>query len=108
MPKITFIAFDGTQHMAEVDSGISLMEAARDNNITGIDAECGGACACATCHVYVDKEWFPVSGKPSEDEQSLLDFVSGLEEGSRLSCQINITDEMDGLVIRLPETQGLA
>jgi 2Fe-2S ferredoxin len=82
------------------------MEAARDNNVPGIEAECGGACACATCHVYVEQDWLAVTGPALGTERELLDFTDGFEEGSRLSCQIDVTNDMDGLVIRLPETQG--
>jgi 2Fe-2S ferredoxin len=106
MPKITFIEFKDAPHSVEVRAGISLMEAARDNNIRGIEAECGGACACATCHVYIERDWLAVTGRARGVEAGLLESSENCDEGSRLSCQIDITDEMDGLVVRLPEVQG--
>jgi 2Fe-2S ferredoxin len=106
LPTITFIGFDGTERRVNVDKGLTLMEAARDNDILGIEAECGGAGACATCHVYIEKEWLAVSGPAGRVERELLELVEDRREGSRLSCQIDISDEMDGLVVRLPETQG--
>jgi 2Fe-2S ferredoxin len=106
MPRITYIDFDGTQHLVEAETGISLMEAARDNGITSIEAECGGACACATCHVFVDKDWRAVIGSACGPELELLECTESYEEGSRLSCQITIGADMDGLVVRLPEVQG--
>jgi 2Fe-2S ferredoxin len=106
MPTITFIEFNDAQHSVEVQAGISLMEAARDNNIRGIQAECGGACACATCHVYVEQDWLTVTGPARGVEADLLESTGNRGEGSRLSCQIDITDDMDGLIVRLPEVQG--
>jgi 2Fe-2S ferredoxin len=105
MPKITFIELNGAQHSVEVQAGISLMEAARNNNIRGIEAECGGACACATCHVYVERDWLEVTGPARGVELDLLEYTGNRGEGSRLSCQIGITNEMDGLIVRLPEVQ---
>jgi ferredoxin, 2Fe-2S len=105
MAKITYIEHNGRAHEIEVKTGLSVMEGAVKNNIPGIDADCGGACACATCHVYVDPEWLAKTGKPAAMEESMLDFAEAVQENSRLSCQIKVTDELDGLVVRLPESQ---
>jgi 2Fe-2S ferredoxin len=105
MPKITYIQFDGTEETVEARKGLSVMEAAVKNNVPGIDADCGGACACATCHVYVDEAWREKTGEPSAMEESMLDFAEAVEPNSRLSCQIRITDDLDGLIVRLPENQ---
>jgi len=106
MAKITYIEFSGAEHVADVPKGSSVMEGAIKNMIPGIDADCGGACACATCHVYVDPAWTEKVGKPSSMEQSMLDFADEVKDNSRLSCQIPVTDELDGLVVRLPASQG--
>ncbi len=105
MAKITYIEFDGTPHEVDVPSGLSVMEGAVDANIPGIEAECGGMCSCATCHVYVDPAWFEAIGAPEHIERDMLECVLDLEETSRLSCQIEVGDELDGLVVRLPESQ---
>ena len=105
MAKITYIEFDGTEHVVDVRNGLSVMEGAVKNNIPGIDADCGGACACATCHVYVDEAWREATGKPSAMEESMLDFAENVQPNSRLSCQIRVSDALDGLVVRLPENQ---
>ena len=105
MAKVTYIEHDGTAHTIEVRNGLSVMEGAVKNNIPGIDADCGGACACATCHVYVDEAWRARTGVASSMEESMLDFASEVEPNSRLSCQIKITDDLDGLVVRMPENQ---
>ena len=105
MPKITYIEFDGTEHTVEVKKGLSVMEGAVKNNIPGIDADCGGACACATCHVYVDEAWVEKTGERSAMEDSMLDFAENVAENSRLSCQIKVSDDLDGLVVRMPESQ---
>ena len=105
MAKITYIQFDGTETEVEVKPGLSVMEGAIKNNIPGIDADCGGACACATCHVYVDEAWRDKTGEPSAMEESMLDFAEEVQPNSRLSCQIRVTDGLDGLVVRLPENQ---
>ena len=105
MAKITYIQFDGTETAVEVKPGLSVMEGAIKNNIPGIDADCGGACACATCHVYVKEEWLEKTGEPSAMEESMLDFAEEVQPNSRLSCQIRISDALDGLVVRLPENQ---
>ncbi len=106
MPKITYIEQNGTEHVVEADLGLSVMEAAIRNMVPGIDADCGGACACATCHVYVDEAWRAKTGKAEAMEESMLDFAYEPKENSRLSCQIMVTAELDGLVVRLPEFQG--
>ncbi len=106
MVKITFIDADGTARTAEGEEGATVMETAIRNDIPGIVAECGGACACATCHVYVDEEWKEVVGEPSPMEEDMLDFASDVRPTSRLSCQIRITPELDGLVVHTPKHQG--
>jgi 2Fe-2S ferredoxin len=105
MAKITYIEFNGTEHVVDVKAGLSVMEGAVKNNIPGIDADCGGACACATCHVYVDEAWREATGKPSAMEESMLDFADNVEPNSRLSCQIQVNDALEGLVVRMPESQ---
>ena len=105
MAKITYIEFNGTEHVIDVKNGLSVMEGAVKNNIPGIDADCGGACACATCHVYVDDAWVAKAGAKSAMEDSMLDFADNVEPNSRLSCQIKVTDELDGMIVRMPESQ---
>lgn len=105
MPKITYIEFNGTEHVIDGSVGATVMETAIKNSVPGIDADCGGACACATCHVYVDPAWSKVTGEASEMEEDMLDFAFDVRENSRLSCQIKITEDFDGLVVRLPEKQ---
>ena len=105
MAKVTYIQFDGTETAVEVRNGLSVMEGAIKNNIPGIDADCGGACACATCHVYVDAAWEDKTGEKSAMEESMLDFAENVEPNSRLSCQIKVSDTLDGLVVRMPESQ---
>ena len=105
MAKITYIEFDGTEHTVEVRNGLSVMEGAVKHNVPGIDADCGGACACATCHVYVDEAWREKTGSASAMEESMLDFAQNVQPNSRLSCQIRVSDALDGLVVRMPEDQ---
>ena len=105
MPKITYIEHDGTEHVVDAKSGESVMEAAVRNNIPGIDADCGGACACATCHVFVDPAFIDKTGTKEAMEQSMLDFAEGVQDNSRLSCQIMISDDLDGLKVTTPESQ---
>src|ERR1700761_3823523 len=105
MAKITYIEHDGTEHVLDVKPGLSVMEGAVKNNIPGIDADCGGACACATCHVYVDEAWVGKTGKRFVMEESMLDFAEDVRPNSRLSCQIRVTPELDGLVVSMPESQ---
>ena len=105
MAKITYIEHDGTEHVVEVKNGMSVMEGAIKNNVPGIDADCGGACACATCHVYVDAAFEGLTGEKSAMEESMLDFAENVEPNSRLSCQIKVSDALDGLIVRMPESQ---
>ena len=105
MPKITYIEHNGTEHVVDAKAGQTVMEGAVKNKVPGIDADCGGACACATCHVFVDPAWTDRTGAVSPMEESMLDFAEGVEPNSRLSCQIKVTDALDGLVVRMPETQ---
>ncbi|MEL7299083.1 MAG: 2Fe-2S iron-sulfur cluster-binding protein [Pseudomonadota bacterium] len=106
MAKITFVAHDGATHHVEASAGETLMEAARNNNVPGIEADCGGACACATCHAYISESWAEKMPAMDPLEEDMLDFAQAQIPGrSRLSCQIKITDEMDGLVVDLPESQ---
>jgi ferredoxin, 2Fe-2S len=106
MPAITFIDSHGESRTVDAESGSTVMEAALRNDIPQIEAECGGACSCATCHVYVAEDWFERTGGPSPMEEDMLDFAYGVQPTSRLSCQIKITDELDGLVVNTPERQG--
>ena len=106
MAKITFVAFDGTRHDVEAANGSTVMENAIRNGVPGIEAECGGACACATCHVYVDEAWSERVGKPEAMEEDMLDFAFDVRPTSRLSCQIRVSDALDGLVVAVPERQG--
>ena len=105
MAKITFVDHTGESRSVEAESGSTVMEAAIRNAIPGIEAECGGACACATCHVYVDEAWLEKTGDKSAMEESMLDFAENVEPNSRLSCQIKVTDALDGLVVKMPESQ---
>lgn len=106
MPKIVFVEHNGTVHEVEAETGSTVMEAAIRNLVPGIEAECGGALACATCHVYVDQPWDEKTGKPSEMEEDMLDFAFDVKPNSRLSCQIKVTDDLDGLTVHVPERQG--
>jgi ferredoxin, 2Fe-2S len=106
MPKVTCITHDGNAHELAAENGATLMETAIRNMIQGIEAECGGACACATCHVYVDDAWTEIVGEPGPMEEDMLDFAYDVRPTSRLSCQIKIADKLDGLVVRVPERQG--
>jgi 2Fe-2S ferredoxin len=105
MARITYVEFDGTQHSIEVPPGQSVMEGAVRNGVPGIDADCGGNCACATCHVYVDEAWLGRVEGPLEGEKSMLEYVQKAKPNSRLSCQIAVTPELDGLVVSTPERQ---
>ena len=105
MPKITYIQPDGAQTSVDAAVGVTVMEAAKLNLVPGIEAECGGACACATCHVYVSDEWIEKTGKPSEMEEDMLDFAFDVRDTSRLSCQIKVSEELDGLIVTVPEKQ---
>ena len=105
MPKITYIAHDGTERVVEVPAGLSVTEGAVKNMVPGIDADCGGACACSTCHVYVDAAWTEKVGKPNDVEADMLDFAFDVRDNSRLSCQMKVTEALDGLIVRTPERQ---
>lgn len=106
MPKVTYIEHGGAEHVVDVPVGENVMRGALYNGIEGIVGECGGGLACATCHCYVDEEWLGRTGTPSEAEVQMFDSASSeVKPNSRLSCQITVTDELDGLVVRLPETQ---
>ena len=106
MPKLTIVAFDGTKFELDVASGSTVMENAVKNSVPGVEAECGGACACATCHVYIDDSWSEKVGAPDVMEEDMLDFAYGQKPTSRLSCQVKMTDDLDGLVVHVPERQA--
>ena len=106
MTKITFQTVDGTRYDLDASDGTTAMENAVRNDVPGIEAECGGACACATCHVYVDEAWRAKVGEPEAMEEDMLDFAYDVRPSSRLSCQIKVRDELDGLVVRVPERQA--
>jgi 2Fe-2S ferredoxin len=106
MPKITFIEHDGTEHTVDATVGDSVMETALAKSVPGIVAECGGSCTCATCHVYVDEAWADRLPPAAPEEQDMLDFAFEVKDNSRLSCQIKVTAEIDGLIVRTPAYQG--
>lgn len=105
MPKVKFIEFNGTEHVVEGNAGESLMLAATGNLVPGIDADCGGECSCATCHCLVDPAWLGKTGEISDSEDAMLDLNPDRESNSRLSCQIPLSDDLDGIVVQLPEFQ---
>ena len=106
MPKITYIEHSGTEHTVDVAVGLTVMEGARDNNIPGIEADCGGACACSTCHVYVDENWADRLPQKDAMEEDMLDFAWNPDpKTSRLTCQVKVTADLDGLIVRMPEKQ---
>ena len=105
MPKIKYIEHNGKEHEIEVPAGWSVMEGAVKNLVPGIDADCGGACACATCHVYVDPAWLAKLPQRQEMEEQMLDFAQDVKPNSRLSCQIKVSPALDGLIVRTPRTQ---
>ena len=106
MFKVVFIEHDGNSHEVNDYVGESLMEAAVSNNVPGIDADCGGNCACATCHVYVKEEWFDKLPKKEDGEEDMLDMAHEPKKYSRLSCQLTVSDELEGLIVKLPEKQA--
>jgi 2Fe-2S ferredoxin len=106
MPKITYIEHNGKSHEIEVANGLTVMEGAVQNNILGIDADCGGSCACATCHVYVDEKWFSKLPEKESAEVDMLDMAYEPNKFSRLSCQIIVEDALDGLVVKMPSKQA--
>jgi 2Fe-2S ferredoxin len=107
MPGVTYIEFDGAEHTVKVAIGTTLMRGAVDNNVPGIDADCGGQCACATCHVYVDAAWLDKTGlpEPGSQEATMLSFAAAAQPNSRLSCQIKMRQDLAGIVLRMPEGQ---
>ena len=106
MPRITYIEHNGKTHTIDVANGLSVMEGAIQNNIPGIDADCGGGMACATCHVYVKEDWFNRLPKKENGEEDMIDMAYEPNKFSRLSCQITVLDEIDGLVVQLPKKQA--
>ena len=105
MTNIKYIEFNGEQHLVDVPNGLTVMEGAIKNKIPGIDADCGGACACATCHVYLDENWVEKVSPKEDAEEDMLDFAFDVKPTSRLSCQLIVTDELEGLTVNLPEKQ---
>jgi len=106
MVKITFIDTAGTPRTVEGEVGATVMETAIKHGVPGIEAECGGACACSTCHVYIDEAWRAKVGEPSPMEEDMLDFAFAVQPSSRLSCQIKVREDLDVLTVRTPERQG--
>ena len=106
MAKITYIEHNGKSQVVEVPNGLTVMEGAIQNNIPGIDADCGGSCACATCHVYVDEKWYNKLEKKQDGEEDMLDMAYEPKKFSRLSCQIVVSDELDGIKVKIPLKQG--
>ena len=106
MSKITYIENNGTSHTIEVANGLSVMEGAVQNDIPGIDADCGGGMACATCHVYVKDDWFDKLSTKADGEEDMLDMSFEPKKNSRLSCQLTVSDELDGLIVNIPSKQG--
>ena len=106
MTKIKYIEHNGKEHEIEVANGLSVMEGAVQNNIPGIDADCGGGMACATCHVYVKEEWFDKLPKKEDGEEDMIDMAYEPNKFSRLSCQLTVSEELDGLIVQLPEKQA--
>lgn len=105
MATITYIEFSGEEHALDIAPGLSVMQGAVGNSVRGIIGDCGGSCSCATCHVYVDPAWLDKVGEKSASEEALLEEVCDGQSNSRLSCQIKVTEELDGLVVRLPPKQ---
>jgi 2Fe-2S ferredoxin len=105
MGIIKFINHEGKQHVVELEDGKSLMQLAMDNGVQGIDADCGGECACGTCHVMVGKQWLSLVGSPNNEELQMLEMTPEKQANSRLSCQIKVTDAMDGMEVHVPEFQ---
>jgi ferredoxin, 2Fe-2S len=105
MTKVTFVEFNGTEHVVDAQNGLSLMKAAVNNLVPGIDADCGGECSCATCHVYVDPSWIGRVGLPQGQEATMLDLAPERQETSRLSCQIKVSGALEGIVVRIPQFQ---
>ena len=106
MTKITYIEHSGKSHTIEVQNGLTVMEGAIQNNVPGIDADCGGSMACATCHVYVKEEWFNKLAKKEDGEEDMLDMAYEPNKFSRLSCQLTVSDKLEGMIVNLPEKQA--
>jgi 2Fe-2S ferredoxin len=106
MPKVTYITTDGNHHEVELENGYSVMEGAINNNIDGIVAECGGACACATCHSYIDMAWLDKLPEMDDMEDSMLDAAYDRRENSRLTCQIEMNDSLDGLIVHVADNEA--
>ncbi len=105
MPRVTYVEANGTEHVVDVPVGSSVMQGAINNLVPGIEGDCGGLCACATCHIYVPREWAKRCGDPEELEINILDFAFDVKPESRLACQIRVTGELDGLVVHMPVRQ---
>ena len=105
MPKIIYVEVNGTEHEVEVPIGSNIMQGAVNHLVPGIEGDCGGLCACGTCHVYVPEQWQPLCGEADELEQGMLEFAFDVEASSRLSCQIDVTEEMDGMRVQMPSRQ---
>ncbi len=105
MTRIIYIEHSGEKHELEIANGTSIMQAALDNNVRGIVADCGGSCSCATCHVYIDENWLNKASEKSEMEEILLEEVCDPQDNSRLSCQVEVSDELEGMIVRIPERQ---
>jgi ferredoxin, 2Fe-2S len=105
MPKIVFIEFNGAEHRVDAPIGDSVMQAATSHMVPGIVADCGGNCACATCHVYIEESWSTRTNPPSKEEKEMIECALHVTPASRLSCQVHVTPELDGLIVRLPESQ---
>ena len=106
MAKITYIENNNKEHIVEIPNGNTVMEGAVQNNIPGIDADCGGAMACATCHIYVDEKWYDKIKKKEDGEEDMIDMAFEANKLSRLSCQITVSDDLDGLIVRMPSKQS--
>jgi 2Fe-2S ferredoxin len=105
MPEVTYVESDGTEHRIDVPVGVSIMQGAVNHMIPGIEGDCGGLCACGTCHVYLAEQWAALCASPDELEEGILEFAFGVDERSRLSCQIDMSEALQGLVVQLPERQ---
>lgn len=106
MTAIIFVGHDGTRHVVEVEDGLSVMEAALQNAVAGINGDCGGSCSCGTCHVYIEADWRSVTGQASDEERDMLDYIASSNETSRLACQIRVNPALQGLTVKMPEQQG--
>jgi 2Fe-2S ferredoxin len=105
VPNLIYVEDNGTEHTVDVPPGVSIMQGAVNHLVPGIEGDCGGLCACGTCHVYIDEQWQPICGNPDELETGMLEFAYDVDEASRLSCQIDVTEEMEGMRVRMPPRQ---